>query len=303
MSYRVHVFMVMLFLVIALGYQNCSEPIPKDSQVEETSTGDNTEDNEVLQRNKDIDILFVVNTSMYLRSGEAAISQNSIKFFLWELPQNVNYQIGILLAHGSSSEYTGKLYKRSSSEPAVLSSSKMHIDEISEKVRLRLVNNPSHKESDGGEAGLYSLNQLLIGTRQGQEFFRDNANLVVIFISDENDLCARYPVGDSRVPDKYGYEAAAFSRECVSPDVTAQTVYRQLTNLYPPHSLLIAGLIYTNPAIVPFNYYEHEVGYGYTDIIALNNGLAMDRALNDADTSLFRIGEAAFRKFGVSTTY
>ena len=58
---------------------------------------------------------------------------------------------------------------------------------------------------DGGETGLFSLNKAMgndeYQVAQDLGFFRDDAALVVIFVADEQDICAEYPDGILPVPD------------------------------------------------------------------------------------------------------
>ena len=107
---------------------------------------------------------------------------------------------------------------------------------------------PKDPHSDGGEAGLYSLSQLLNENAfaKNQGFFRSNSTLVIVFLADENDICARYPAGVTPIHDKK--EAKIFKRDCVNPNVTAHTVYQQLSTLQGNNPLLISGIIYINQA-------------------------------------------------------
>jgi hypothetical protein len=129
--------------------------------------------------------------------------------------------------------------------------------------------------SDGGEEGLYSTQQLVSGgnlvAARNQGFFRNDAALTVIFIADENDICAIYPAGITPAPDPEGREARA--RDCGG--VTSAGVLNQLTGLKGNMPVVVGGVLYTNPGAVPAGA-ENEVGYGYLDIISLANGTAVE---------------------------
>lgn len=101
--------------------------------------------------------------------------------------------MGVLLAHANSS-YSGKLYRKNSSDSYVMSNKTMTISELKTSVSNKFTNSPGEGTTDGGEAGLYALNKLLnnnIQATKGLGFFREDAALAVVFVSDENDIC--YP--------------------------------------------------------------------------------------------------------------
>src|SRR5690606_32134463 len=72
------------------------------------------------QTSRKIDILFVTDTSGSLDDERAAVA-DGIDAFVEALPAEVDYQIGVMLAHGSTSQYAGKLY-HARNQPSVLKS-------------------------------------------------------------------------------------------------------------------------------------------------------------------------------------
>lgn len=299
---------VMSSLIVLVNFQNCGEvefsrQFASNTTVTEVSSEIQSTTLFFTQPatnyvNK-IDILFVVDTSGSLDAERGVIADN-IDQFVNQLPSQINYNIGVLLAHSTLSPYSGKLYKKSYQTEYVLQSSTMSASTIRTQLRAKITDTnssnasdlPSDNASDGGEEGLASLNNLLapdnVALAQSQNFLRSDAALAVVFVSDENDICAIYPPSIVRVPDsqyitnnKYpnGIENELYAKERDCAGVTAESVYAKLqqlkNNLLPNLPLQVTGVIYTNPQSTP-SHGENEVGYGYTDIINLSGGLAVD---------------------------
>lgn len=244
----------------------------------------------VKQATTKLDILFVTDTSGSLDAERAGVA-DGIKNFVGQLSPNIDFNIGVMLAHGSTSTYAGRLYKTDYNEPLVLKSKELNIDTIKTYLRKKLTVVKTDNDSDGGEEGLFSTARALkTGYKEdiiNAGIFRSDAALAVVYISDENDICARYPQGVTPVVDPDGKEAPAFVRDC--EDVTAAGVYAQLKSLKGTLPLTIGGVIYTGQNAIPAGG-ENEIGYGYTDIIALNNGISVDMAGLNISGGLTNIG-------------
>lgn len=243
---------------------------------------------------KKIDILFVTDTSGSLDVEREAIALG-IDGFVQALPGDVDFRIGVMLAHGSS-VHSGSLWRWGSSSPWVLDSEVHTLPQIREYLRQRMLNVATEWQTDGGEAGLFSLHKALtpakLAESQGRGFFRSDAALAVVFVADENDICAEYPSGVTPVPDLDQLEGPARQTYCVQPGVTAASVLQEVKTHQGERPLLISGIIYNNPQTVVGGG-ENEVGYGYTDIIALANGVSIDLANGDYTTGLGQIGTLA----------
>jgi len=123
--------------------------------------------------------------------------------------------------------------------------------------------------------------------------FRADSPLTVIFISDENDICARYPNDIVRVNDPDGEELPAFIRDC--ENITPAGVHAQFKNLKGTQPLIVSAIVYTDPATTPAGG-ENEVGYGYTDIVNINGGVLVDMAENNISGGMGGIGgQSAFQ--------
>jgi hypothetical protein len=227
-----------------------------------------------------IDVLFVTDASGSLDQERSAIADGLLSFVA-ALPKTTDVDVAVLLAHGSTSSWTGKLFQTSGHEPVVLKQSELSDADIRRHLHSKLTGFGTDwdLDSDGGEEGLYSTQRLItagLGQARSQGFFRSDAALAVIYIADENDICAVYPAGVTPVPDPEGREAKARARDCGG--VSAAGVLDALADLKGDQPLIVGGVIYTDPANVPAGP-ENEVGYGYTDIISLASG----RAVNLAD--------------------
>ncbi|MEK6579130.1 MAG: hypothetical protein AABZ55_07875, partial [Bdellovibrionota bacterium] len=177
-----------------------------------------------------LDLLFVTDTSGSLDVERAGVAAG-IDSFVAELPSTVDYQVAVMLAHGSRSSYSGRLWSGSSSFPKVSRSSTMSLSTIRANLTYNLTHVASDTFSDGGEEGLYGLTQGLQGTQLSESrslgFFRPDAALAVVFISDENDICADYPAGVVPVPDPDNLEGPAKIRDCNG--ITPETVLAKIT--------------------------------------------------------------------------
>ena len=168
-----------------------------------------------LDRNNKIDILFIVDTSPSLASTRTAIANNLAKFLL-ELPKNASYRIAVMPAHSDetrwqtatgpvkSSGLGGQLLKFANGA-FVLSSEgldpKFGMQELTELIKKRIDKDMlTDAATDGGEAGLLSLSLGItthLKENQNLGFFRPDATLAVVFVSDENDICAETVYPDS----------------------------------------------------------------------------------------------------------
>jgi hypothetical protein len=260
-----------------------------------------------------VDILFITDTSGSLDAQRADVAA-SISSFVNELDPDVDYQIGVLLGHGSLDDatpsYTGMLWQSHYNEPVVLKSSELSLTDIENELFRKLSNIDNDFWGDGGELGMYSLTNLISGAgyieAKAEGFFRDDAALSVIFLADENDICAEYPQGITPEPDMdcyidgvhtqgqscdeiYQLEYMAKQRDCHG--ITARGTINDLYDVVGERPLLVGGIIYLNPDTIP-DIFELEVGYGYTDMINLASvSAAIDLATGDIPGGLQAIGQ------------
>lgn len=250
---------------------------------------------------KKIDLLFVVDTSGSLTSERQAIG-DGVDAFLAALPEDVDANIGVSLAHVGA--LSGKLYRKKNDRPYVLKSSELTSDDMRSMLSYRMRYTKGEWASDGGEAMLYSMDQMLdpqnVDEAKSHGFFREEAVLVVVFVTDENDICARYPEGVTPVYDYEHLEAPAFNNYC--GDVTASSVFQKLRIFSQDRPLVVSGIIYHEGSNVP-NGGENEIAYGITDIIDMSGGAKIDLSGGNYHIGLGEIGSLAVKKLNLKTEF
>ncbi|MEO0336283.1 MAG: hypothetical protein AAF202_07805, partial [Pseudomonadota bacterium] len=223
---------------------------------------------------KKLDVLFVVDSSASMDPEKRAVA-DGINKFIDELPDDTDYRLAVLPGHGVGSNYYGKLihfYKNGGEKVYTLS----HQDSLSflqDELKSTLINLPEQYSTDGGEAGLASLHQMLTGNNgqnlelaKSQGIFRDEAALAIVFIADENDICSVAPDGVTFVVDNQYQEGPAFDANCVEQNVTPETVYQALKDAKGNEPLMVTGVIYNGDNPVPSGG-ENELGYGLLETI------------------------------------
>lgn len=162
-----------------------------------------------------------------------------------------------------------------------------------------LRNLPTDYDADGGEAGLFSALEAIrpystspsryesiqtLSSIPGEKnFFREDAALAVIFISDENDICYL----DPSVADPDNLEAPFNSRYCAG--VTAQSVLQRLQVVRKSLPLYVSSIIYNNRSRIPAGP-ENGVGLGYNLITQQAGGSIIDITQSSIASGLQNIG-------------
>lgn len=233
-----------------------------------------------------VDVLFVVQTSNSIVPERQAIVAG-IDEFIQSLPTNSDFNIAVMLSHGSTSTYSGKLFQ-AASEPIVLKSSQMTNAQIQSYLDMKLSQVATDPDSGGGEEGMFSLfnsitTPALLATAQSQDFFRAQAALAVVFVADRRDICAVVPAGVPPETDPVKIDARI--RDCEG--LTAAGLTNRLHLLKGAKPVQVSAIIYADsPAPA-----DNEIGYGYTDMVALNAGVAIDIANDDIAEGLSSIAE------------
>lgn len=177
---------------------------------------------------RELDILFVVDTSASLRGGsnkgnggELAQLARDMDKFVARLNPDTDYQIGVLLGHGPHSPYHGQLFSAGRGDSAVIHFQDIYKQEarrggskeeirgrvssiIAQMLEAKMKAIPAEtdklvrgKPSAQGEALLLTLYNSLgraeyLQAMKGQGFLRDEAGLAIIMMSDEQDVCFNY---------------------------------------------------------------------------------------------------------------
>ncbi|MGE3973618.1 MAG: hypothetical protein AB7F59_03735 [Bdellovibrionales bacterium] len=258
---------------------------------------------------KKLDLLFVLDTSNSLFKERGAVAEG-IDQFISKLPADIDFRIGVMAGHGSKSTLTGQLYKKaSSSEPLVLNSSELSSQQLRLTLKDKLTQIPGDRLSDGGEMSMYSLNKAFdtmnVSKMKSAGFLREDAALAVIFFADENDICAQYPSGVKPKIDKQGQENL-IKKSGVCTGITALGIVKKIQSVKGKQPVALNGILYTDDRTIKNHdrsdawSEENEVGYGYTDMIRLSNGIVVDLAKGNYAEALSKIGEKVNMKLSTS---
>jgi hypothetical protein len=273
------------------------------------------------ENTKSIDLLFVADTSSSMNAKRASVA-NAVSSFVSALSSGTDYRIGVMLAHGAKSSYSGKLYAASGSR-VVLDSSLQSAAEIQSELKNSLVNVVSDPDDANGEAMMASFQNSLSGTRyskiRSQGFYRNNAALAVIFISDENDIC--YPPqnhGFTSFPDYVAaptnIEQKAYASNCVNASgqgtVTPASTLAALKSVKPEGDYSVAGIVHVDPAKVPSGSgIEESIGHGILELIdqarlsAPGRELALDITSTDFAAGLSSFGALTSSHLSLLTVF
>lgn len=286
-----------------------------------------------------VDILFVMDTSPSVYYERKDIVKN-IPELIKNLPginsstseNDFDYKIAVLPAHSPDSDLSGLLFSASTNDPKVLGnkgSQAMTIQEISKALEYKIINLRKETGNDAGEMGLLSLYDFLGGPsaqdlRRQNEFLRSGAALLVMFVSDENDICYHYKPGERPHYDEKthknapavtmfgipGFDPAeknAFDRHCGKLGEQPEAkVLAQLKKVKGDDPLILSGIIYQDEQWVKTaqkrkgkkDQYpdENEVGHGYLDLIHMANSAAAELGKEQFATAMGLIGKIAHHK-------
>lgn len=267
------------------------------------------------QVNGEVDVLFVLDTSGSMLDKRGRLA-DEVPLILDQLTDVGIHRFAFLLGWGwpdpsGGYEGSGHLY-RMRENGWILDSEVLPVEEMRATIADTLRSEPPvDMSTDGGEAGLYSLNRLLtthLNTARERNFLIPGRNLAVIFLSDENDICADYPDGVTRVPDPdmvpgdpdgRSHEEYARDRYCFDPPfsqiraITSRSVYEKAVEVVGAANVLFTGLLYLDENTVPTGGgTEEEVGYGYLEAIDVSGGFAEDLAAESYAGAAQRFGYA-----------
>ncbi len=227
-----------------------------------------------------VDLLFVVDTSASLDSRRVALA-TAIPDFLDHLPGQTDTRIGVMLAHGGASDWSGKLFAPQGA-PSVIRVNEVGRSEAERLLEANLGHPVVDADEANGEAMMFSLTRSLEATRfaeiQAQGFYRPDAALSVVFVTDENDVCFDprqhgYAGGADYKPSGGGIEDVAFARYCTGIDPAST---RAALDVHFSGKLTLAGILHTTPENVPVAG-EEAIGHGILELLdTLPDSLPLD---------------------------
>ncbi|MGK5083931.1 hypothetical protein WDW37_11575 [Bdellovibrionota bacterium FG-1] len=237
--------------------------------------------------NRVVDVLFVVDTSdsmlMPDKNKKMAVAMGQ---FLGQIPEGTDYRISVMLAHGGASRYSGALFSAKGT-PVILNPTQYP----PVNTQSMLVNTLEHLKRDvdeaNGEAMLYSLMRSLdskhLTTIKEQGFYRPEAALSVLLVSDENDICFPPQLnGFFKFPDyiaSHGsIEEAAYAKYCNAAGQTPSNfpamVYKKLVELKGDKPVHLGAITHVDPKNVPALTFwgEEAIGHGLIEFAKLSPG-------------------------------
>lgn len=271
-------------------------------------------DQPLVPHTKALDILFVVDTSDSLDVVLPKIV-SQIGRFIDNLPPHNDYNIAVMLSHSPDSPWASIPFVLSyGGDVPVLKSKSMSLPAIREKLMAKIaaVKNNRDKTDGQGELGVLAVEQTLNNVQKlkiwkDAGFFRDDAGLTVIFVSDEQDVCFDYSKHPNLKPhytpnigqnNKYGrdeFEARAFDKYC-KDIVTTEGVLEVLRGAKQDRPIILTGILFLsdeaikNARLTDKYRLEHEIGHGYIDLIRGANGEAVELGTQNFGEKMAQLG-------------
>lgn len=224
----------------------------------------------------EVEVLFVVDTkkSVDWRNRVKRV-MHDFKVFLENVDSDIKVSAAVLGAHSpEQGKIHGRLFNSELAgsdevRPKVIELGRYNPDEMVTLLKSRMDRIPEDPESDGGQMGLLSLNAAITGeylkANRQTGFFLKDAALIVIFVSNENDLCYSYSdgvKGNYKDIDNETREVTAKTKYC--DGITPQKVADNLRKIKST-PIIASGFVYNKD--VKFKGQENEKGHGYIEFI------------------------------------
>ena len=257
-------------------------------------------ENELLLKN---DILFVMDNSGSMRDDWQRVA-NNMKELVKEIPEGVHVRFGILLGHVA--EFEGELYS-AAGEPKVLDNKTMTVDEIGASLEKSFNSAMSLQDPGTGEAAFRSLQKSVtkhLSANRTKGFYRADAGLAIVFMSDESEIGFPYPanIKEMGIPDR----CDAFWEDRVKKifyddcDISLETAINALRIVKGEYPVTAHAFVNTSKEdLFLRNSAEAEclfdsLGYGYFDIVERLNGVVYSIQADRA-VGMGQIGAAVLR--------
>jgi len=255
---------------------------------------------------KKVDILFVMDHSGSMKDDWERVAIN-VQSLVRELPADTNVRYAVLLADVGA--WKGKLYAPAGFTP-VLDNQKLSVKQISDLLFKMFNSGMTVSDAGTGEAGFYSLyHATTTGAAANQKlgFFRPDAALSVIFMSDEQDLGFPFPAVqapglpprcDASTEDKIKKDY--YDKSGISLDVTFNAV-KKLKGDMPVKTHAFINI--TKEDLFTYNdknakcLYD-SLGYGYYEMVDKTKGVLFSIKADKAE-GLARCGRVIKDSLGI----
>ncbi len=254
-----------------------------------------------------VHVWLVVDSSESFDDERLAVANAVTSGFLSSLQRQVPVTISVIVGHAPTSSYAGfrssapavnpEVFYRHSSEPIsirllpTMSSAQFQTarNQLLSKVGASMQESPislakrnrgsvdgmswelagPHSGSD--ELGLRNLFDAMSRTS-----IPANNAFVVLFLSDENDVCTPF-VDGSRYVYSHRDEEEMFYRYCSG--INVDSVFSRIVQFVGSRPFVLGALVYTGQAPIPSGI-QHSVGKGYTNVVARagRSGVMVDLA-------------------------
>ncbi len=254
-----------------------------------------------------VQVWLVVDSSESFDDERLAVANAVTSGFLASLRRQVPVTISVIVGHAPSSAYRGfrssapsvnpEIFYRHSSEPVSItllpnmsaSQAQAAKNQLLSKVGANMQESPislakrdrgsvdgmswelggPHSGSD--ELGLRNLYDAMARTSLSA-----NNAWVVLFLSDENDVCTPF-VENGRYVYSHRDEEEMFYRYCSG--INIDSVFSRIVNYAGSRPFALGALVYTGQAAIPSGI-QHSVGKGYTNVVARagRSGIMVDLA-------------------------
>jgi len=251
------------------------------------------------QQSKKVDILFVMDTSGSMQDDWDRVAQN-IGYMVKEMPRDADIRYGVILGHTGT--YSGKLFA-TGHEPLVLKNSVMSNDAIANSLRKTFSAAMWIDDPGSGEALFHSLYFAVTKNakeNQDKGFFRADAALSVLFMSDEQEIGFPFPeVQASGLPYRCDadYEDSIKKKYYDKMGINLDTTYNAVKSFKGDMPLSMHAFVnITADDLFRRNSRKSRclydsLGYGYFDMVQKTSGVLFsiqeDRALGMA-----KVGQA-----------
>ena len=240
------------------------------------------------------DLLFVIDPSGSIDDLMDNVIITAMDNFLSNLDMSADLRISSITAMADH-YWSGRLFVTSQNEPAVLSTDEFSLEDIRshlhskfslrKEVHEKNLENTTSYKTQREEMNFISLMNAIQGDmlveNQNAGFFRPDASLIVIFITDEADVCARYPeyaqqlsfvppVGEPDTLDYY--EQIGADKYC--KNITHNGVLAVLENFKGDY-LSLNGIFDSSVHSGHPNQPSKEFAYGVQELVLANDGVAL----------------------------
>lgn len=245
-----------------------------------------------------VDILFVMDNSGSMGDDWERVA-NNIREMVRQIPSDVDVRYGIILGHVGAMR--GKLY--SSGKQRVLSNLSLSTEQIGSQLYDSFKAGMKVADEGSGEATFYSLYYAVtqnLAENQKLGFFRPDATLETIFVSDEQEIGSPFPaVQAGGLPPRCdaafedGVKKEYYDKQGITVDVVYAAVKAAKGDMaFGAHAIvnITAEDLFKNNSRTAKCLYD-SLGYGYFDIVKKSGGVLYS-IQKDTAAALAQIGIA-----------